>query len=51
MAQQAPRVTQSMGPPRLLLVDEFASPRRYKSGKPGVPLLLLDAITECTVFP
>lgn len=34
------------GPPRLLLVDGFAGPGRYKGGEDGSPLIMLKALLE-----
>lgn len=45
MGQQALRVRARGGdPPRLLLVDGFAGPGRYRTGEPGSPLIMLDAL-------
>jgi three-Cys-motif partner protein len=47
MAQQALRVQHmNLGSPRLLLVDGFAGPGRYRTGEDGSPLIMLKALLE-----
>ncbi len=47
MAQQALKVrAQTLGAPRLLLVDGFAGPGRYATGEPGSPLIMLNALRD-----
>lgn len=52
MAQQALKVNQgSSEGPRLLVVDGFAGPGRYKDGQPGSPLILLEALLAQPLLP
>ncbi len=47
MGQQALRMqAYTVGRPRLLLVDGFAGPGRYRDGEPGSPLIMLDALAS-----
>jgi three-Cys-motif partner protein len=52
MGQQAMKV-RSFGErkPRLLLVDGFAGPGRYRDGEPGSPLIMLNALAGHKALP
>jgi three-Cys-motif partner protein len=51
MAQQALKVrAQTLGAPRLLLVDGFAGPGRYATGEPGSPVIMLNALLDHAAF-
>src|SRR5881394_2232996 len=52
MGQQALRMRDyTIGEPRLLLVDGFAGPGRYRDGEPGSPLIMLDALASHAALP
>ena len=51
MGQQAAKFAgRKSKPPRLLVVDGFAGPGRYKTGEEGSPLIMLDALIKHDAF-